>query len=584
MAQLKVDQKSMREVLSNQQIKGYLIPDYQRPYDWGEDQCSELWDDLIAFSHTPIEHGRKKFVSGDIYFLGSIVSFLNDEGFSEVIDGQQRLISFTLLLRAFVEYLSNEGSTVPDAADLVNMLNRCIWQCDDMDRPLVGKTPKIYSRVATDDDQTEFLAILKTGNADGMNSKYAINYRYFQNYIKAYIADMDTDNDIPVSELILGWLKHIIVMPIEADNRDSALQIFSTLNDRGLSLSDSDIFKSKLYAYYREHGQQARDAFIRNWQLMTEMCNTAFTNTRITSPLNEVFTQYSYWLRASTCGLTATTIKLRTVYEENNYAILRQDATMRNLMRIATFWQDIVQDSSRLPQQTRKWLYVLNTNSNRAWTYTLTAYYLNQYPNGLDTSTNLHIANHEQFDMFVRKLMLCTIAQSINNGKLSALRYVMIRITQSIVDGHDPFEHIDYNETELNDRFDAFAFTNAKRPTRSILSWWAFRNSKQPSPSYCQEYDIEHIYPRRRAQNDPLFDISMLESLGNKSLLEKSVNIRASDYRFEDKRKHYLNETKFLELNALGHQSSFDTDDIVKRYDLIKRTFISELMQTNLIR
>lgn len=76
----------------------------------------------------------------------------------------------------------------------------------------------------------------------------------------------------------------------------------------------------------------------------------------------------------------------------------------------------------------------------------------------------------------------------------------------------------------------------------------------------------------------------MLESLGNKSLLEKSVNIRASDYRFEDKCKHYLNETKFLELNALGHQTSFDTDDIVKRYDLIKRTFIRELMQTNLIR
>lgn len=584
MAQLKVDQKSMRDVLYNQQIKGYLIPDYQRPYDWGEDQCSELWDDLIAFSHMPIEHGRKKFVSGDIYFLGSIVSFLNDEGFSEVIDGQQRLISFTLLLRAFVEYLSNEGATIPDAADLVNMLNGCIWQCDDMDRPLVGKTPKIYSRVATDDDQTEFLAILKTGNANGMNSKYAINYRYFQNCIKAHIADMDTDNDIPVSELILGWLKHIIVMPIEADNRDSALQIFSTLNDRGLSLSDSDIFKSKLYAYYREHGQQSRDTFIRNWQSMTEMCNTAFTNTRIASPLNEVFTQYSYWLRASTCGLTATTIKLRTIYEENNYAIFRQDTTMRDLMRIATFWHDIVQDSSHLSQQTRKWLYVLNTNSNHAWTYALTAYYLNQYPNSLDTSTNLHIANHDRFDMFVRKLMLCTIAQSINNGKVGAMRYIMLRITQSIVDGHDPFEHIDYNETELNERFDAFPFTNAKRPTRTILSWWAFRNSKQPSPSHRQEYDIEHIYPRRRAQNDPLFDISTLESLGNKSLLEKSVNIRASDYRFEDKRKHYLNETKFLELNALGHQTSFDTDDIVKRYDLIKRTFIRELMQTNLIR
>ena len=53
--------------------------------------------------------------------------------------------------------------------------------------------------------------------------------------------------------------------------------------------------------------------------------------------------------------------------------------------------------------------------------------------------------------------------------------------------------------------------------------------------------EIEHIFSRKRQDNEKsLKDKNSLESLGNKAILEKSINIRASDYRFEDKKKYYM--------------------------------------------
>ena len=70
----------------------YIIPSYQRPYAWTVDQASELFDDLKSFYDTEGEEG---------YFLGSIVLIKSeDRPISEVIDGQQRLTTLTILLAA----------------------------------------------------------------------------------------------------------------------------------------------------------------------------------------------------------------------------------------------------------------------------------------------------------------------------------------------------------------------------------------------------------------------------------------------------------------------------------------------------
>ena len=88
MSKLNVDQKSIKDLFQSKHAD-FLIPDYQRPYAWGEAECQTLWDDIFSFAFP--DNDRTKFDSNNEYFLGPIVTFKNDNGKMEVIDGQQRL-------------------------------------------------------------------------------------------------------------------------------------------------------------------------------------------------------------------------------------------------------------------------------------------------------------------------------------------------------------------------------------------------------------------------------------------------------------------------------------------------------------
>ena len=91
MSKLNIDQKTIRDLFSDKKAD-FLIPDYQRPYAWGDKECQTLWDDIFTFAFP--DNNYQKFNSdNDEYFLGPIVTFKNG-GKQEVIDGQQRLTNY----------------------------------------------------------------------------------------------------------------------------------------------------------------------------------------------------------------------------------------------------------------------------------------------------------------------------------------------------------------------------------------------------------------------------------------------------------------------------------------------------------
>ncbi|MDB6183276.1 DUF262 domain-containing protein [Paracoccus fistulariae] len=78
----------------------FIIPRYQRPYAWEIDQAQNLFQDLKDFSQAAPDEG---------YFLGSVVLIKNDDApKAEVIDGQQRLTTLTILLAVLVDFLAGE--------------------------------------------------------------------------------------------------------------------------------------------------------------------------------------------------------------------------------------------------------------------------------------------------------------------------------------------------------------------------------------------------------------------------------------------------------------------------------------------
>ena len=126
-----------------------------------------------------------------------------------------------------------------------------------------------------------------------------------------------------------------------------------------------------------------------------------------------------------------------------------------------------------------------------------------------------------------------------------------------------------------------------------MLAWWAYQDIEQPLLSIETSYDIEHIYAKNRNEKErSLSNVKNIEKLGNKSLLEKRINIRASDYRFEDKKKYYKGfitqrgkikePTAIISLKKIAQRNDFVETDIINRNNCIINGFLDFLKDNNL--
>ncbi len=574
MSKLNIDQKNIKLLFSDKKAD-FLIPDYQRPYAWTEDECQTLWDDIFAFAFP--NDDESKFNSNEEYFLGPIVTFRNNKDKSEIIDGQQRLTTLMLLLRAFYKHAIVMQD--PNSRRIKEMLEQCIWKTNEFGEPDKNQL-KIDSEVATDDDKDEFLNILRTGETtQDQKSIYAKNYRFFDKNITDFI------NKYPTyfSLLPVRILNNCILLPIEADSQDSALQIFSTLNDRGKPLADADIFKSQLYKYYKDKDE--KDTFIKRWKNLEELTGKIFKGNGSSSAMDELFTRYMYYERAKTKNARETTTEaLRKFYEKDNYVLLKNDYILNNLEVLADFWNSVYsQDEIRFTSRVLKQLFILSHAPNNMWTQLLSVYFMHYK----DEKNQL---DEEKLYNFLKKAIAFIWQYAIIRPGVNALRTPLFAEMSDIVNSaENGFKNFRVDESQIKTAMYNFTFVNNRYITRSMLTWYMFEaNENQQIPDINQVFDIEHIYARRRTEVSPLNNPRSLEYLGNKSLLERKINIRASDFRFEDKKKLYLGSenkdgTMVEDLKTLAHQSDFTEQDIESRNDKIINSFIEYLRREDLL-
>lgn len=579
MSKLNVDQKTIWLLFSDKKAD-FLIPDYQRPYAWEEEQCQTLWDDIFAFAFP--DNNSDKFNSDDEYFLGSIVIFENDKGKKEVIDGQQRLTTLMLLLRAFYAKFGNMKDE--NSIRTSERIAQCIWKTNEFGQPNLDEL-KINSEVATDNDKEEFLQILKTGKMDKVQkSNYAKNYRFFQEKIENFLSEYPSY----FAYLPTRILNNCILLPIEAESQDTALRIFSTLNDRGLPLSDADIFKAQFYKYYSDKNQ--KDTFIEQWKELEEITTSIFKPLNGT-PMDELFTRYMYFLRAKQGIKSSTTEALRKFYEKNNYSILKQDETLSNLKILADFWNNVyTQNPDKFSPNILRKLFILNYAPNGMWTYFLSVYFLHN-KNGNNQ------LDEKPLEDFLDKTIAFIWAYAFTNPGVNALRTPIYAEMINIVNNKSvTFDEHKFDENTLRTTINNFEFNNLRPITRSMLTWWAFKDENQEIPKININFDIEHIFSKKRQENEnTLSNTKLIESLGNKSLLEKTINIRASDYRFSDKIKYYkgfindkdkkIEGTMISELIQLANtKTDFTEEDIIERNKKIVNEFINFLKQKKLLK
>lgn len=225
--------------------KRFVIPVYQRNYDWKTENCKQLYDDLIKV----VRRKRKS------HFFGSIVSVHNDGEFNEylVIDGQQRLTTISLLLLAMYSLMKN-GILIPAKGNLAEKIYKTYlideWQDDDTRIKLkpVKNDRKAFKKLF--DEESEHIP----------DSNLTINYNYFYSRIQK--------EEITLDELYDAVTK-LEIINITLNQDDNPQLIFESLNSTGVALSEGD--KIRNFILMGLPTKQQNDFYEKYWNKI-EIC------------------------------------------------------------------------------------------------------------------------------------------------------------------------------------------------------------------------------------------------------------------------------------------------------------------------
>ncbi len=219
---MQVGKNNVSQFLTSNNIC-FVIPVYQRNYDWNDDNCKQLWDDIWYLSKT----------QDTTHFLGTICSSGIISHEKTIIDGQQRITSITLLIKAihdssadpglknylYDKYLCNTGYGIPQNHKIKLQLNT--------------RDDSIYRKLLSSDVFTDASDL----NDQMVDSRLYQNYLFFYNYVK----NLNSDS---VMEII-NALERLIIVELDIENEDPQ-EIFESLNSTGLDLTDVDLIRNFL--------------------------------------------------------------------------------------------------------------------------------------------------------------------------------------------------------------------------------------------------------------------------------------------------------------------------------------------------
>lgn len=249
-----VSQTTIADVFSITSDKIYKIPKYQREYTWGIKEWDALFNDV-----TENDFG---------YFLGSYIC-VNSASLNgtvlEVIDGQQRFSTITLLLVALYSELAKHKTEMDedDLSELSNLRNELANKKQKF-TSLGGKVTEYNQRLflqkqnSNDEDYTFILSAngiitaKQTKPTNFGNRRIAKAYRHFQKLISDEVKEIKTDNpnitDVGALFQIVRKFEAAVLVGIEVDTNKDAYMLFESLNHRGVPLSALDLIKNSLIA------------------------------------------------------------------------------------------------------------------------------------------------------------------------------------------------------------------------------------------------------------------------------------------------------------------------------------------------
>jgi uncharacterized protein with ParB-like and HNH nuclease domain len=284
--------------------KRFVIPVYQRNYDWRIENCKQLYDDLIAI----IRKGRSS------HFFGSIVSVHSDGEFNEylIIDGQQRLTTISLLMLAMYN-LMKSGTITPTQSNLADKIYKTYlideWQEEDTRIKL--KPVK--------NDSTAFGRLFKDTEDYIQGSNLTVNYNYFYSRIQK--------EEISIDELYAAITK-LEIINITLNKDDNPQLIFESLNSTGLALSEGD--KIRNFILMGLPSKEQNDYYEKYWNKI-ELC----TNYDVSSFMRD----YLSVKQQAIPSISRVYVTFKTYVEENK---IETEDLLKDLLDYAKWYEILI--------------------------------------------------------------------------------------------------------------------------------------------------------------------------------------------------------------------------------------------------
>ncbi|WP_056989805.1 DUF262 domain-containing protein, partial [Lacticaseibacillus camelliae] len=229
------------------QDNNFIVPKYQRNFAWQENEIDDFWNDLAELAD-----GNRSS-----HFFGQIVTFKNPDGNQELIDGQQRLTSSSILLAVMSDiatkaYSSNRDEMSPESGDVLRDVKRDVAKYLRAQENQPSLTLQSGNKDRDGLDANAFFSGLINGKRHKAYTEPTKNmdaaYQYFYKNVSASMNQFKTwaERVDRLSRLFRSFVDNFYVVMISAPTQRDAFIIFETLNSRGKDLKASDIIKNHL--------------------------------------------------------------------------------------------------------------------------------------------------------------------------------------------------------------------------------------------------------------------------------------------------------------------------------------------------
>ena len=538
--------KKIGDYLKLEEDTVFTIPEYQRAYSWGIDNCDKLWQDINDFVESE---------SKDRYFFGTIIINCQDNDTKYgLIDGQQRTTTFLLLLKALLVRINiaiERTASDEDSASLCRGLQErrrrimgILYKAeteDISDKPDAAKDAEICRRgiilenfSINEQYKTELSTILQATDYTSAEARVIkIKYKqkdnrytnFFRNF-KFFYGKISELSDSQLNSIAKSITDNCEVIEIKSWQVEQAITMFNSLNSDGLPLYDSDIISAKLYAEAEKRGKEKEFADL--WKQLNN-CINELESTRI-ADINSILMQYMYYIRtvnketiSETGAINVTTPGLRRYFTEINKMPITDPIGMcSDMVKLAKVWKKV----SEYPQM--KVLLKFNEN---------TKLFLASYFFRFDEDNITEELVEPILECLLRLFSLLELVDVGYSSKY--FKTFLFGAEVKLVSKSTTVDAItqDFNE-HIRSNWDKETIWAALHDYDGnvlvYLNEFLFAKEKGLSFTLGTKYDIEHIMPysgnnlqeiRKDAEIDSEEEFyGVVNKLGNKILLEEKIN------------------------------------------------------------